>query len=148
MVNVEHKPDGSRHFVYVIDDDVDDRALTVRLLKAEAPCAQIESCGSSPEALTYLEGVLQARRGVPSLVLMDLKMPEMSGDELLSRLRSLAPVDALPVVFFSSSDMPQDVERCIRAGGRSYVRKPIDYNEYAGAIHSIIDYWLCHNVAY
>jgi len=133
--------------VLVADDNEDDRAMTLRFLRRSAPGVQIVTCADGEETvqclLDYASSPVEL---LPSLVLLDMKMPKLNGDEVMERLREERHLTRVPVVLFSSSALARDVERCLRAGVRSYVRKPTDYDEYASTIDKLCDYWLGVNL--
>jgi two-component system response regulator len=78
----------------------------------------------------------------PDLVLLDLKLPKYSGLEVLERLRADPRTRLLPVVVLSSSDEPDDQVRSYRLGANSYVRKSIDFDQFARGIRMLAEYWL------
>jgi two-component system response regulator len=83
----------------------------------------------------------------PALILLDLMLPKLSGLEVLERLRADPHTAAVPVVLFSSSDRPEDVDRAYRLGANSYVRKPVDPSEFNAAVGEVARYWSVRNVA-
>ena len=79
---------------------------------------------------------------LPQLVLLDLKMPRVSGFEVLERVRANPLLNEIVIVALSSSDLQEDVHRCQRLGANGYVVKPVDYREYNQALISVTDFWL------
>ncbi len=133
--------------VLVIDDSESDRDLTVRFVHRRLPKATVETCSDAQEGL---DSLLRYSKGpaedLPALVIMDQKMPRLNGDEIMEQIREERALVNVPVVLFSSSALHEDVEKCLRAGVKSYVRKPTDYDEYGKVIQSICDYWVGVNL--
>jgi CheY-like chemotaxis protein len=82
---------------------------------------------------------------LPSLVLLDLQMPEQDGLSVLREMRALLPAAALPIVMLSSSDEPGDIAAAYAGGASSYVRKPVDFNAFVQLVGDLHRYWLVHN---
>jgi len=133
--------------ILVADDSDDDRAITMRFVRRCVPNANIVTCVDGEDTvrclLEFAEGPIEL---LPSLVILDMKMPKLNGDEVMERLRQERSLTRVPVVLFSSSALPRDVEKCLRAGVRSYVRKPTDYEEYQRVIEQLCGYWLGVNL--
>ncbi len=133
--------------ILVADDNEDDRAITIRFVRRSIPHANIVTCVDGEDTvrclLDFAEGPVEA---LPQLVLLDMKMPKLNGDEVMDRLREERSLTRVPVVLFSSSALPRDVERCLRAGVRSYVCKPTDYEDYGQVVQALCAYWLRVNL--
>ena len=84
---------------------------------------------------------------LPAFVLLDLKLPKLSGHEVLERLRREPRTRLLPVVVLTSSRERQDLERCYTLGANSYVRKPVDFDAFMQAARQLGHYWLDVNEA-
>ena len=101
------------------------------------------------EALDFFfaMGRFQGRdiRQIPALILLDLKLPKINGLELLEKLRTEALMRQIPVVVLTTSIESQDVVSSYRLGANSYIRKPVDFNEFTETIRKIVDYWLSLN---
>lgn len=129
--------------VLVIDDDQNDRELTTRFLKKHMPSVQIEICTDGNKGLAALESyLLGSKMPSLSLVMLDLRMPGMNGDVLMQQLAAHHKEVGVPVILFSSSATEEDVARCTRSGVKSYVRKPVDFHEYDGAIRQVCEHWI------
>ncbi len=122
-----------------MDDNFDHRFLTKRALKPleEAGQLRIIIAEDGESALERLEAGL-----VPSLVLLDIKMPRRDGFEVLSALRASATTRALPVVMFTSSENRTDVERALELGADDYVTKPLDAREFQEKVRALVSAWL------
>lgn len=129
--------------IYVLEDNVDDEALTVRALGKFAPEAAVEVYRDGASAI---EAAKSFETSLPNLVLLDLKLPRMDGIEVVTHLRKLPRWRHIPVVMLTSSDEPSDVARAYAAGATGFVKKPVPYPEYLEAIRHLAEYWLRINI--
>ncbi len=127
--------------ILVVEDNPDDAALT-RLALRERTAAEVEIASDGREALDYL---FDDANSVPRLVLLDLKLPSTDGLEVLRRIREHERTCMIPVVILTSSSSPSDVAAGYRYGANSYIRKPVDFNEFADLIRQVGAYWLALN---
>lgn len=81
-------------------------------------------------------------KSLPALVLLDLKLPKVDGIEVLRKIREVARTRIIRVVVLTSSREEKDILRCAELGANSYIRKPIDFDEFLRAVQKISDYWL------
>ena len=123
--------------VLVIDDDEDDRLLMRYALSQAMPDVRIMCLPDAAEALTYMG---QCARP-PALVITDLNMPCMTGLELLQRIRRSATNASVPVVVLTTSQSPEDRQRCYQAGANAFLNKPVSLNDLADLIRSCIRIW-------
>jgi len=135
--------------ILLVEDNPDDVELT-RIAFAEAKIANpLHVVGNGSEALDYLfgRGAQAAHNGedAPALVLLDLNMPRMDGREVLQAIRAEASTRSLPVVVMTTSAEPFDVEACYALGANSYIRKPVDFDQFMGAVKQVGMYWLVLN---
>ena len=130
--------------ILLIEDNPDDQALTLRALKKKNIANEIIVLQDGVEALEFL---LDADKPIPHLVLLDLKLPKLDGLQVLQRLRSEPRTQLLPVVVLTSSDEDRDVIDGYRLGANSYIRKPVDFNQFSEAIRHLGLYWLVLNQA-
>jgi two-component system response regulator len=132
--------------ILLVEDNPDDEELTVMALKESGVRNEIEIARDGVEALARLLG-----NGVdpppkhPALVLLDLKLPKIDGFGVLSRIRENESMRHLPVVILTSSDAEEDFVRGYNLGANSYVRKPVSFPEFAGAVKQLGLYWLLLN---
>jgi CheY-like chemotaxis protein len=119
--------------------------LAIRALEKHGVANKVIVARDGAEALDYLVG---GRLTVlPEVVLLDLKLPKISGLEVLRRIRENADTQFLPVVILTSSDEEQDLVRSYELGVNSYIRKPVNFMDFAEAIRQLGAYWLVLNKA-
>ena len=137
--------------ILLVEDNPDDEALTTRALRMAKIANQITVARDGAEALEYLygEGKFSGRdvSQVPALVLLDLKLPKLSGLEVLQRLRSDPRTRLVPTVILTSSSEDEDMLRSYESGANSYVRKPVEFGAFANAVSQLGIYWLLLNEA-
>jgi DNA-binding response OmpR family regulator len=128
--------------IVLIEDNPDDQALTLRALKKQNIANDIVVLNDGVEALEFL---LDPSKPTPHLVLLDLKLPRIDGLEVLRRLRAERRTALLPIVVLTSSDEERDVIEGYRLGANSYIRKPVDFNQFSEAVRNLGLYWLVLN---
>jgi len=137
--------------ILLVEDNPDDVELTLMALKASKILNPVIIARDGEEALDYLFGTgACAGRGMaamPVLTLLDLKLPKIDGIEVLSRIRSDERTRLYPVVILTSSDEQKDILNGYRLGANSYVRKPVDFNQFSDAVKQLGLYWLILNEA-
>jgi len=129
----------------LVEDNPKDEALTLRALKKHNIEAVVVARDGA-EALDYLfaRGDHAGRdpAAMPKLVLLDLKLPKLSGLEVLKQIRADARTKLLPVVILTSSMEESDLVDSYSLGTNSYLRKPVDYTEFSDAVRQLAAYWL------
>lgn len=137
--------------ILLVEDNPDDEELTLLALKESNILNQIIVAHDGAEALDYLFGAGKyAERDVsrhPQLILLDLKLPKLSGLEVLERLRADPTTSLAPVVILTSSSEEEDIVTSYRLGANSYVRKPVEFHQFADAVKQLGLYWLLLNEA-
>ncbi len=135
--------------ILLVEDNPDDVKLTMRALRKNNILNEIIAASDGVEALDYLLGTGQyAGRDTtvrPQVVLLDLKMPRMDGLEFLRRIRADGRTRTLPVVVLTTSSEDRDKIESYKLGANSYIRKPVDFNQFADAVHQLGLYWLVLN---
>jgi two-component system response regulator len=135
--------------ILLVEDNPDDEALTLRALKKNNIGNQVIVARDGAEALDYLFGTGQySGRNVnlmPQVVLLDLKLPKIEGLEVLRLLRANDVTKLLPVVILTSSNEERDRLAGYELGANSYIRKPVDFNEFMEAARQLGLYWLVLN---
>lgn len=134
--------------ILLVEDNPDDEALTLRALKGKNISNEIIIARDGAEALEYLLGDGTAPAPVlPHVVLLDLKLPKVDGLDVLKRIRAEERTKHLPVVILTSSDEEIDMVRGYQLGANSYVRKPVDFENFMSAVGNLGLYWLVINEA-
>jgi two-component system, response regulator len=141
----------SNRVILLVEDDPDDEDLALRAFQRGDVGNPVAVARDGVEALDYLYGTgTHACRDasvMPAVVLLDLKLPRMSGLDVLRHIRADARTQCLPVVILTSSHEDQDVMQCYRLGANSYVRKPVDFTQFVDAVRQMGRYWLLLNYA-
>jgi DNA-binding response OmpR family regulator len=132
----------SSKLILLVEDDPDHELLTIRALKKSQIANDICVARDGEEALDLLFGSNPVR---PQVVLLDLKLPKVDGLEVLRRIRASDTTRMLPVVILTSSDEERDVVRSYQLGVNSYIRKPVNFNDFAEATRQLGMYWLVLN---
>jgi two-component system, response regulator len=139
----------SERVILLVEDNPNDEALTLRALKKSNILNPVIVARDGAEALDYLfsRGAHLGRKPAenPEVVLLDLKLPKIDGLEVLRQLRSDERTKLLPVVVLTSSIEEQDVIRGYALGANSYVRKPVDFDQFVDAVKQLGLYWLVLN---
>ncbi|MBI3910286.1 MAG: response regulator [Armatimonadetes bacterium] len=135
--------------ILLVEDNPDDEMLTVRALRRSNVLNEVVVAHDGAEALDYLfgAGVCSGRdpSQTPELILLDLKLPKIDGLEVLRRLRADARTKILPVVILTSSNEERDLVGAYTQGANSYIRKPVDFAQFADAVQQLGLYWLVLN---
>jgi len=135
--------------ILLIEDNPSDRDLTRRALERAHISNRLIVAEDGEEGLDYLfgRGQYEGRdpRDLPTVVLLDINLPKLNGLEVLQRIRDNEITRLLPVVMLTTSDQEQDVVASYNLGANSYIRKPVDFHQFAEAIHNWGIYWLLLN---
>ena len=133
----------------LVEDNPDDEALTIRALKKHNLANEIIVARDGQEALDYLfaEGEYSDRdmHQLPQVILLDLKLPKLDGLDVLQRIRANPITEHVPVVILTSSNEQQDKLKSYDLGANSYVRKPVDFEEFIEAARQLGLFWLVLN---
>lgn len=137
--------------ILLVEDNADDEALTVRAIKKSGIANDIVIARDGQEAVDWLfgEGTYQNRDTThqPQLVLLDLNLPKLDGEQVLQRVRNDSRTKHLAVVILTTSNEQKDKIRTYNSGANSYVRKPVDFNQFSEVVRQLGLYWLVLNEA-
>lgn len=133
-------------FLIVEDSDEDYAALERIVKRAKSPFpVRLERCISAEQVLAMLNSPLMPERNLPELpavIVLDLNLPGLSGREVLQAVRQHPRLKRTPVVIFSTSSSPKDIEWCYEHGANSYHVKQTDYAAFKRAVELLVDYWV------
>lgn len=135
--------------ILLVEDNPDDEILTIRALQRSNISNELVVAHDGVEALDYLfgQGVYAGRDTTfqPTVILLDLKLPRLSGIEVLRQLRSDPRTSLVPVVVLTTSREEQDLLSSYRLGCNSYISKPVDFVQFTEAVRQLGMYWLLLN---
>ncbi|WP_370087427.1 response regulator [Ekhidna sp.] len=135
--------------IVLVEDSFDDAELTMRSLKSSNFVNEIVWLQDGEEALNYLQGKGKYEDRdtsiKPKLILLDLKLPKLSGIEVLERIKKDENLCRIPVVVMTSSKENRDLDRCYELGANSYVVKPINFSNFMEVTKEISMYWVLIN---
>ena len=135
--------------ILLVEDNADDEILALRALEENQILNRVVVVRDGAEALEYLfaTGKYAGRDAadLPSVILLDLKLPKIDGLEVLRRIRAHERVQLVPVVILTSSKEETDLGNSYRRGCNSYIRKPVDFEQFVEAVRQLGLYWLMIN---
>jgi two-component system, response regulator len=137
--------------ILLVEDDPDDEELTTRALRQAKIANEIVVARDGSEAIEFLFG--QGRHAgrdlsqMPAVILLDLKLPKLSGLEVLQRLRADERTKLIPTVILTSSSEDEDMVKSYKWGANSYVRKPVEFGAFVNAVSQLGMYWMLLNQA-
>ena len=138
------------NLLLLVEDNPSDEKLAVRAFKKCGVEAEVVVTRDGAEALDFLFGTGEYSNrdmGIrPAVVLLDLSLPRIDGHEVLRRIRADERTKLMPVVVLTASKEEEDVVRSYALGANAYIRKPVDFAEFAGAAQTLRDFWLRMNV--
>ena len=135
----------SAKLILLVEDDPDHELLTIRALKRSNIGNDVRVARDGEEAIELLFGKEGQEPIRPQVILLDLKLPKVDGLEVLRRIRESDTTRMLPVVVLTSSDEERDLVRSYQLGVNSYIRKPVNFNDFAEATRQLGMYWLVLN---
>lgn len=135
--------------ILLVEDNLQDEILILRAFRRANMINPIDVARDGQQALDYLfrQGEFADRKSpdLPTVVLLDIGLPRLSGLEVLERLRADTRTALLPVVILTSSDEERDRLKSYEVGANSFVRKPVDFAEFAETVARLGVYWLATN---
>jgi two-component system, response regulator len=132
----------SQHNILLVEDNPDDRDLTIMALKRSKIANEIDIARDGEEALEYFE---DRSRPLPVLVLLDLKLPKIMGLDVLKRLRAEERTRLVPIVVLTSSQQESDRYQSYVEGVNAYVVKPVEFGAFSEAVKALGLFWLVTN---
>lgn len=129
----------------VVEDSNEDFEALQRLLQRSPLTVPVQRCINGDQALAFLcrTGHYSSREGAlrPGLIVLDLNLPGTDGREVLRRIKQNENLRTIPVVVFTTSNDPRDIEDCYQYGANSYIIKPINFAQLKRGIQTLLDYW-------
>ena len=131
--------------ILLVEDNKNDELLALRAFKKADIKSDIDVARDGAEAMDYLFSNNKETKPIPELILLDLNLPKINGLEVLKRLKSDHNTSHIPVIVMTSSDEGSDVQNCYLFGANSYIRKPVDFQDFLSLISKLTVYWLSLN---
>lgn len=133
--------------ILLVEDNPDDEDLTRRAFERSNVANEMDVVRDGQQALDYLFGNGTPAKPAPALILLDLKLPKVDGLEVLKRIRESSSTKLIPVVILTSSAEQTDLIAGYDTGANSYVRKPVDFDQFSESVRQLGLYWLIVNEA-
>jgi CheY-like chemotaxis protein len=141
-----HLPDKQIAPLLIVEDSDEDFEVFRRYLQKSHVMVPVLRCKNGEEALALLlrtgDCVGDICAQLPSVILLDLNLPLIDGREVLVRIKQVENLKSIPVVIFTTSSNPKDIEECYKNGADSYIVKAIDFIQLKKDVESIINYWI------
>lgn len=130
----------------IIEDSQEDFETLQRLLRRSNIPIPIQRCANGDQALAYLyqtgHDIAPDNAPRPGLIVLDLNLPGTDGREVLRRIKQDEVMNEIPIVVFTTSNNPKDMEDCYRSGADHYIVKPINFEQLKQDVQTLIEYWL------
>lgn len=135
-------------YILLVEDNPDDVELTTLAFQKNNFANDIKVVEDGQKAISFLlgdhpQGV--SKNGLPELILLDLKLPKLNGHEVLRQIKDDNKTKRIPVVILTSSQEEEDIMKGYDLGANSYVRKPVDYQDFVEVVNNMGVYWLAIN---
>jgi two-component system, response regulator len=131
--------------ILLVEDNPDDEALTLLALKKNNILNEVTVARDGAQALEYVFSDPHAILHPPGLILLDLQLPKVDGLEVLRRIRADERTQNIPIVVLTSSKLQEDVLDSYRGGANAFVRKPVNFRDFATAMNAVGMFWLSLN---
>ena len=135
--------------ILLVEDNPNDVELTLRALKKNSIANKILVVNDGAEALDFIFSTGsykgRAQDNQPKVILLDLKLPKISGIEVIRKMKSDESTKTIPIVALTSSEEEKDIEECYELGVNSYIVKPVDFEKFSKVVADIGLYWLLVN---
>ena len=139
----------NKKIILLVEDNRDDEELTLMAFEQSKIMNEVAVVRDGAEALDYLfktgKYTNRALSDLPAVILLDLKLPKISGLEVLKRIRADDQTQLVPVVILTTSKEQEDIINSYKLGCNSYIRKPVNFTEFIEAARKLGLYWLCLN---
>ena len=136
-------------FILIVEDNPDDEEMTLKSLQQAGLANDVQVVRDGVEALDFLFGTGgfagRDTSRMPTVVLLDLKLPKLNGIDVLKRMRQQVTTRTIPVVILTSSSEDEDMVKSYDSGANSYVRKPVIFSDFANVVSELGLYWMLLN---
>lgn len=132
----------TKHRIMLVEDHPADALLVREALEGSPSVDSLEVSMDGTSALALLKQRAARGEELPDLVLLDLRLPGISGQELLAALKQDSSLRRIPVIILTTSASEEDVRRAYELHANSYLQKPMDLDAFTGLMHSVEDFWL------
>lgn len=134
--------------ILLVEDSNEDAELAIRVIKQDNPNVRVKLLKDGAEAVNYLFDEMEnvKKHYFPKVIFLDIKLPRLTGPEVLKRLKSNELTKGIPVIIMTSSCQKSDVAECYGLGANSYLVKPIDFPSFQAMIVNSSRYWLKYNI--
>lgn len=134
--------------ILLVEDNADDVELTLRAFKKKKIANKIIVARDGAEALDHIFGKNGKKKLNPALILLDLKLPKIDGLEVLKEINAHQATNRYPVVVLTTSSEEDDIVKSYNYGAKSYIRKPVSFDDFSEAVGQLGIYWLMLNEPY
>jgi CheY-like chemotaxis protein len=145
MTSISVSPVRQTPLMLIVEDSDEDFEAIQRFLQRSPKAIPIQRCVNGEQALAFLYRTGSYATGEsaprPGTIVLDLNLPGIDGREVLRRIKQDTNLKTIPVVVFTTSNNPKDVEDCYQFGVNSYIVKPIDFEQLKRDIQMLVDYW-------
>ena len=131
--------------ILLVEDNADDEALTLLAMKKNNILNEVTVARDGAQALEYVFNDPHAILHPPGLILLDLQLPKVDGLEVLRRIRADERTQNIPIVVLTSSKLQEDILDSYRGGANAFVRKPVNFRDFATAMNAVGMFWLSLN---
>ncbi|MDQ3073507.1 MAG: response regulator [Bacteroidota bacterium] len=135
--------------ILLVEDSMDDATLTIRALKKGGYNHKLHHVKDGAEALAFMYGqdtyASREIRKHPKVIFLDLKMPKVTGIEVLEKLKSDPAFKSIPIIMLTSSKEDPDIKKCYELGANSYIVKPVESENFSQTIKELGLYWMTRN---
>jgi two-component system response regulator len=135
--------------ILLVEDNPDDAALAIRALKKHNLANKLVHLKNGADAIDFIfgNGLYEGKEyeNIPKFILLDLKMPKVTGLEVLAKLKGSPRTRAIPVVILTSSAEDPDIKKCYDLGANSYIVKPVEFDNFSKTVVDLGFYWMLLN---
>ncbi len=128
-------------YLLIAEDDEDDRFLAKKAFRASGSKVPIEFAKDGEELIDKLEESVEKGEKMPDLILLDLNMPKKDGRQCLAEIKQSPALKKIPVIVFTTSKLPEDIDKTYDLGTSSYINKPVEFKELINIFSLLTKYW-------